>query len=79
MGHMNTQPGELLLSKVFQQTQFCSIPRVQAEMIGCAIVLPLCINGKKIPPCREDCVGKHNDKEKEKSDSFIDFLIFFIV
>ncbi|XP_063410108.1 carboxypeptidase Z-like [Mytilus trossulus] len=55
LGHLNVEAADALLTHTFKNTIVCPIPRQSAELIGCAIILPLCEMGKKVPPCQEDC------------------------
>ncbi|XP_063410111.1 frizzled-4-like [Mytilus trossulus] len=55
IGHARLAEAENALTQIFTNTVSCPIPKASAEMIGCATMIPLCINGKTVPPCQEDC------------------------
>ena len=59
IGMATVDQADLELGIIFNQIKFCTIKRSLAEPIGCAIYVPLCIDGKRIPPCSEDCQGKN--------------------
>ncbi|CAC5421606.1 unnamed protein product [Mytilus coruscus] len=50
LGHLNVRDADALLTDTFSKTIVCLLPRQAAELIGCAIILPLCENGKKDVP-----------------------------
>ena len=56
IGHVDANSANTILKMIFDQTKFCVISREKAEIIGCAILIPVCMNNKKIPPCKEDCL-----------------------
>lgn len=76
LGHLNVEAADALLTHTFKNTIVCPIPRQSAELIGCAIILPLCEMGKKVPPCQEDCTGK-NIKYYKYFVCSIFLMIFF--
>lgn len=57
VGQLSVKMADAQLGSIFKEIKFCNISRSQAEMIGCAIYVPLCSNNKRIPPCSEDCEG----------------------
>ncbi|XP_063410129.1 frizzled-4-like [Mytilus trossulus] len=55
LGHTSVEIADINLGTILEQIKFCTIERTRSQLIACAIHVPICIEGKKIPPCLEDC------------------------
>lgn len=68
---MSVEMADQTLAAVLDQITYCSIKRSHAELIACAIHVPLCVNGQRVPPCNEDCLGEYSQQNEQNCLQYV--------